>query len=168
MKKSFLNLLYLILLAPVFTLAFSFKADRSNFSGSWKLNEGKSELGQFGAYATRTIKVNQANDSIAIERTAPSFTGSDYTYKETLTYDSKQVENVLFDTNKKKSSGKWSDDGQAFTITFTLYLDFNGQTNEINGTETWSLSDGGKTLVSHAKSSSSFGDSETKAVYEKQ
>jgi hypothetical protein len=46
-------------------------------------------------------------------------------------------------------------------------LDFNGQTTEIKGTETWILSDGGKTLVSQNNYSSSFGDNNAKGVYEK-
>jgi hypothetical protein len=168
MKKSFLKPLLVFLLAPAFLLAFTSKPDRAIFSGQWKLNEGKSDLGQFSQYATRTIKTNQTNDSISIERTAPSFTGEDYSYKETLTYDGKQSECTLFGNSKKKSSAKWSDDGQMFTITYILSLDINGQVTDINGTEEWTLSDGGKTLVSHSKSSSSFGDLETKAVYEKQ
>ena len=62
---------------------------------------------------------------------------------------------------------KWSDGGQTFTMTYTMLLDFNGQTNEIKGVETRTLADGGKTLISQNNSTSSFGDLATKAVYEK-
>jgi len=50
------------LIAPVILLAFTTKPDKANFTGEWKLNEGKSELGQFAPYAPRTIKVTQAAD----------------------------------------------------------------------------------------------------------
>jgi hypothetical protein len=63
---------------------------------------------------------------------------------------------------------KWSDDGQALTISYTLLLDFNGQTTEVKGAEVWTLSDGGKTLASQNNSSSSFGDVQAKGIYEKQ
>jgi hypothetical protein len=156
-----------LFIAPAFLLSFNIKADRANFSGDWSLNEGKSDLGQFGNYAPRKIKVDQKNDSITISKTAPSFNGDDVTITETLSFDGKETESTVFGTSKRKASAKWSDDGQALTITYDLMLDFNGQTTEIKGTETWTLSDGGKTLLSQNNSSSSFGDIAAKGVYEK-
>lgn len=156
------------LLALFIFSAFTIKSERANFSGHWQLNESKSELGQFANYATKTIQADQQESSIAISRTAASFNGDDMTTKEVLTFDGKEVETVLFGESKKKATASWSDDGQMLTITYTLLLDFNGQTNEISGKETWTLADDGKTLISQNKSSSSFGDLETKAVYEKQ
>ena len=168
MKKHFLRSISFFLLAPIFLFAFVAKPDHANFSGEWKLNEGKSDLGQFANFAIRTIKANQTNDSIQIARTAPSFNGGDATTNETLTFDGKQSESSLFGNSKKKASAAWSDDGQALTITYTLSLDFNGQTTEVSGKEKWTLSDGGKTLTLENNSSSSFGDLSTKSVYEKQ
>lgn len=168
MRKHFLNSLSVFLLAPIFLFAFVSKPDHANFSGEWKLNESKSDLGQFANFATRTIKTNQTSDSIQIARTAPSFTGEDYTTSETLSYDGKETESNLFGNSKKKASSKWSDDGRSLTITYTLYLDFNGQTTEISGKEKWTLSDGGNTLTLENNSTSSYGDLATKAVYEKQ
>jgi hypothetical protein len=168
MRKHFLRNISVPILAASILFAFTIKPDHANFSGEWKLNEGKSELGQFANFATRTIKANQTNDSIQIARTAPSFTGEDYTTTETLSYDGKETESSLFGNSKKKASSKWSDDGQSLTITYTLSLDFNGQTTEISGKEKWTLSDGGKTLTLENNSSSSFGDLSTKSVYEKQ
>lgn len=168
MKKPFLKPIVFFLIAPAIFFAFTSKPDRANFSGDWKLNAGKSDLGQFADWATRTIKADQKADAISISRTAPSFEGGDRTTVEVLTFDGKEVETTLFGTSKKKSIAKWSEDGQTLTITYTLFLDFNGETNEIKGTETWTLADGGKTLVSQINSSSSFGDLATKAIYEKQ
>ena len=142
--------------------------DRANFSGEWKLNEGKSDLGQLAPYATRIFKVKQTDDSISFARTAPTFTGEEFTAMETLSFDGKESESNLAGTSKKKASAKWSDDGQTLTINYTLLLDFNGQVTEVKGTETLSFSDGGQTLVSQSSSSSSFGDFTTKAVYDKQ
>jgi hypothetical protein len=155
------------LITPAIFLAFTSLPDKANFSGEWKLNETKSDLGQFGPYAPRTIKVQQKADSIMISKTAPGFNGEDVTLTETLPFDGKEVESTVFGTSKRKASAKWSDDGQSLTITYNLALDFNGQTTEIKGTETWTLADGGKTLVSQNNSSSSFGDIQAKGVYEK-
>lgn len=168
MKLPFLKQFFILLLAPAFLLSFTNKPDHANFSGDWKLNEGKSDLGQFANYATRSIKTMQDNDSITIARTAPSFNGDDFTSHETLTFDGKECQSNLFGESKKMASVKWADDGQSFTITYKLMLDFNGQQNEIDGTEKWSMADDGKTLVLENNSSSSFGDLSTKAVYDKQ
>lgn len=168
MKKSFLKNITAFLLASIVLFAFIAKPDHANFSGEWKLNEGKSDLGQFANFAVRTVKADQKDDSITISRTAPSFTGENYTTTETLSYDGKESESNLFGNSKKKASAKWSDDGQSLMITYTLSLDFNGQTTEVSGKEKWTLADGGKTLTLENNSTSSFGDLATKAVYEKQ
>jgi hypothetical protein len=168
MRKSFLKLFTFILIAPAFLFSFTSLSEKANFSGYWKLNGSKSELGQFGDYATRVIKAEQKDESIIIDRTAASFTGGDFTSTETLTFDGKVSESNLAGSSTKKATLKWAEDGQTFTITFTLFLDFNGQSMEVTGSEIWTLSDGGKTLTSVSKSSSSFGDNTIKAVYEKQ
>lgn len=158
----------ILLIAPAFLLSFTFKADHANFSGEWKLNESKSELGQMARFATRVIKADQKDDSIIIAQTAPSFNGEDRTLTETLTYDGKETETSLFGNSKRRSGAKWSDDGKKLIINYTLELDFGGQTSEVKGTETWNLSDDGKTLTVQINSSSSRGDFSSKAVYDKQ
>ncbi|HEV8282791.1 MAG TPA: hypothetical protein VGQ09_00700 [Chitinophagaceae bacterium] len=165
--KSFSKKLLAFLFAPALFLSFTSMPDKVNFSGEWKLNEGKSDLGQFAAFAPRKIKVEQKDDAITIAKTSPSFNGDDVTISETLPFDGKEVETTIFGNSKRKASAKWSDDGQTLTITFNLLLDFNGQTNEVKGTETWTLGDGGKTLVSQNNSTSSFGDLAAKGIYEK-
>ena len=79
-------------------VSFSHKADRANFSGSWALNEGKSDFGQRGArFATKTIKAEQKSDAITITRTTPSFQGGDdVTTTETLGFDGKEVQSEGF------------------------------------------------------------------------
>jgi len=165
--NTFLKRLSACLIAPALLLAFTSLPDKVNFSGEWKLNESKSDLGQFAAFAPRKIKVEQKDDAITISKTAPSFSGEDVTVAETLPFDGKEVETTVMGTSKRKASAKWSDDGQTLTITFNLVLDFNGQTNEVKGTETWVLADGGKTLISQNNSSSTWGDLQAKGVYEK-
>ena len=162
-----LSKLLTLLIVPAILFSFKTLPDKTNFSGEWKLNEGKSDLGQFAQFAPRTIKVSQTADSITISKTAPSFNGDDVTLTETLPFDGKEVESTIFGNSKRKASAKWSDDGQTLTITFNLMLDFNGQQTEVKGTETWTLADGGKTLISQNNSSSSFGDLQAKGVYEK-
>lgn len=165
--KKYISKISIGALALVVLFAFTIYPEKTDFSGTWQLNESKSDLGQFASFATRTIKADQKADAIAISRTAPSFDGGENTATETLTFDGKEAESTLFGSSKKVATIKWADDGKSFTINFKLHLDFNGQTNEVTGTEVWKLSDDGKMLTTENNSSSSFGDLATKAVYEK-
>lgn len=165
MKSPFKRILSL-LSAPVLLLSFASLPDRANFSGEWKLNEGKSELGDFGRFAARTIKIDQLPDAITVSRTAPSFNGDDVTTTETLSFDGKESETTVFGGAKKKSAAKWSDDSQSLSITYSIAFERNGQTSEFKGTETWTLTkEGSFSLVT--VSSSPRGESTTKAIYEK-
>ena len=138
-----------------------------NFSGEWTLNKGQSELGEFGEnIAPKKITINSADNSIDIERLSPTFEGGEYTIKETLTFDGKETEVKLTGNNKKKSSAKWSADGQSMLVSSIINWEFNGEMTEIKVEETWKLTPDGKlSLIS--VSNSSFGTLEMKMIYDK-
>jgi hypothetical protein len=167
MKKFFPGQLLSFLIAPAILLSVASMPDRANFSGEWKLNEGKSELGDFGGrFAARAIKVEQKEDAISIARTTPGFNGGDpVTTTMTLTFDGKETESTGFGGSKRKSTAKWSEDGQTFTINHTTLFERDGQTSEFKSTETWTLKDGSLSIVT--VSSSPRGESTTKALYDK-
>ena len=168
MNLSLFKKIFSLLVISAFLLSFTSNNYKTNFTGNWKLNESKSDLGQFAQFAVRTIKADQQQDSIRVTRTSPSFNGDDMTISETLTYDGKETETTVFENSKRKSTAKWSDDGQKLNVNYTLLLDFNGQSMEIKGTEAWTLSTDGKTLTVQISSSSPQGDFSSKAVYDKQ
>jgi len=126
-----------------------------DFSGEWKLNESKSDMGQFAPIVPLKIKAEQKADALTITKTSPGFDGgSEVVASETLRFDGKDAEtNVAPGNSKRKASAKWSADGQTLTITYTLMLDFNNQTTEVKGTTN--------------TSTSSFGENTYKGVYEK-
>ena len=166
MKKSAMQLLF-SLVATILVSSFNWKSDRVNFSGEWKLNENKSELGTFDRRMVATIlKVEQNADAIIITRTSPSFNGDENTTSsETLSFDGKEIESTGFGNSKKKSSAKWSADAQTLIISYTLLFERNGQTFEVKGVVTWSIKDGSLNVVT--VSSSPRGETTTKAVYDK-
>jgi len=168
MKLSSLKKLLTLVLFSIFLFAFTSKNYRTNFTGAWKLNESKSELGQFAQFAVRTIKADQKEESITVTRTSPSFNGDEMTISETLSYDGKETETTVFENSKRKSTAKWSDDGNTLTVKYVLLLEFNGQSMEIKGTEAWTLSADGKALTVQINSSSPQGEFSSKAVYDKQ
>ena len=162
----------LLSLLVVSAFLFSFsppKVYQTDFSGSWSLNENKSELGQFGARgAASKIVAEQKGNDITVTRTSTSFQGETLTSTETLTADGKTSESAFAGTGKKKSTMKWSADGQTLTITYSIALDFNGQSLELSGVETWSLGADGKTLSLQTTLTTPQGEIATKAVYDKQ
>ena len=169
MNRYISTKLLLVFLLPAFLLSFTAQPYKANYGGSWKLNEQKSELGEFGArIAPKKLKIDQKDDQIVISRTGTGFNGEEYTTVETITFDGKPAEMTIFETSKKKSTIKWSEDGNSFTISYVLTLNFNGETNEINGTETWSLTNDGKTVIAETKSSGPQGEFTMKVAYDKE
>jgi len=167
MKKLFFNKVLYALLIPA-AMLFSFKvSDRVNFSGEWKLDEAKSDLGNFKNFAARTIKVDQKETEITISRTSPGFNGGEPVVRTaTLTYDGKVSESTGFGGSKIKSTAKWSDDGQSLTINSSFVFERDGQTNEFKSTETWTLAKEG-TLSLITNSSTPNGDITSTAIYGK-
>lgn len=141
----------------------------ANFTGEWKLNEEKSELGQFGArMAARTVRVTSSDEQVSVERVSVNQNGDQVERKETLTFDGKETESTGgFGNSKRKATAKWSDDGKSMIIDAVLTFDRNGETMEIKQKETWTLSEDGQTLTVLSHSSSSFGDNDMKLVYNK-
>lgn len=163
-----LKKLSILLVAPAFLLSFLSMPERANFGGQWKLNEGKSELGEFGGFAPKSIKVEQKQDAITITQ-VNAFNGEEMTRTETLTFDGKETETAGgFGNAKRKSTAKWSDDEKTLTVNFVLKIEFNGETNELKGTEKYSLSSDGKSLTLQSNSAGPQGDISSKAVYDKQ
>jgi hypothetical protein len=169
---NIVSLRKLLVFLVVSAIFFSFKpvAENADFSGKWKLNEGKSNFGEFGArFAPKAITVEQKADAITIAKEVTTFNGEDVTRTETLTFDGKVTESAGgFGNSKRKSTAKWSADGKALTISYTLSFEMNGETNEITGKETWTKSDDGKTFSLKTDSSSPQGEISTTAVYDKQ
>ena len=158
-----------MLLAIIMTACsfLSVNAQRADFSGVWKLDESKSELGEFSGRAALSVKAEQKADAITVTKTIPGFNGGDpVTTTVTLTFDGKVAESEGFGGAKRKSTAKWSDDGKTLTISSNMVLERDGQSFEIKSTENWTLTkDGWLSIVTN--SSSPRGEMTIKAVYTK-
>lgn len=138
-----------------------------NFTGEWKLNEQKSELGEFGNFAPRKIKIDSKNDSLSYERTVTNQSGEEVIISMKLRFDGKETEGVAFGNSKRKSIAKWSDDGQSLLVNSTILFDQDGQITEIKVNEVWKLIENGSILTIESNSSSSFGDNSMKMMFDK-
>ena len=164
--KKLASLLFLSVVLFAFRPAQTLQTD---FSGTWKLNENKSELGQFGARGVPSkIVIEQKADAISLTKTATSFQGDETTGTEMLTFDGKESESVFLGTSKKKSSIKWSADGKEMVVTSNIAFEMQGQTIDISSVENWSLSADGKTIAVSSKINTPQGEIATKSVFDKQ
>ncbi|HMP91442.1 MAG TPA: hypothetical protein PKD90_01110 [Phnomibacter sp.] len=169
MKTKIAIFRMLLLAVPAALLmAFTTLPDYANFSGDWKLNEGKSELGEFGGRGVATaLKVEQKADAITITRTTQGFGGNGPVNNTvTMTFDGKVTESEGFMGSKRKSSASWSADGKTLTISNQMNFERDGQSMEIKGTEVWTLGADG-TLIINNTTASQMGEFSTKAIYNK-
>ncbi len=137
-----------------------------DFSGNWVLNESKSDLGQFGARMARKLTITADANGLTSDRTINGQNG-EMKMTDKLAFDGKETESTFFGENKKKSTAKWSADGQSLAVNWVAAFENNGDKMEIKGAETWKLSDGGATLTIESTSTSSYGTFTTKCVYDK-
>ena len=165
MKTFLFGKLFIALLAFAMIIGSSASAQRTVFSGDWKLDESKSELGESGGRVPRSIKTEQKEDAITVTRTTPGFNGGDpVTNTIILTFDGKIVESEGFGGSKRKSTAKWSDDGKTLTISSTTIFERDGQSFEFKSTENWTVTADGLLAIA-TNSTSPRGDSSTKAIY---
>lgn len=166
-KLLFGKKLYSLLIPVVILFSSATTADKVDFSGNWKLDESKSDLGNFGGFVARSFKVEQKNDAITFTKTTPGFNGGDpVTLTYTLSYDGKVTEAEGFGGSKIKYTAKMSEDGKTLIVNSNATFERDGQTNEFKSTETWTITKDGLLSV-ETQTSSSFGESTTKAIYTK-
>jgi hypothetical protein len=164
--KKIASLLFLSVLLFAFRPVQILQTD---FSGTWKLNENKSELGQFGARGVPSkIVIEQKADGISLTKTATSFQGEESTGTELLSFDGKESESLFLGTSKKKSALKWLADGKEMVISSNIAFEMQGQTIDISSVENWSLSADGKTISVSSKINTPQGEIATKSVFDKQ
>jgi hypothetical protein len=158
-------------LALLVTLSCSFtgvSVYQSNYSGTWVLNEGKSELGQMGRAAPSKIVIDQKTDAISITKTQMGMDGSPANTTEVLS-DGKEVESSVFNGNaKRKATLKWAADGNTFTVKANTAISANGNTFDISSVESWSLGADGKTMTMSNAITTPQGEILLKCVYDKQ
>jgi hypothetical protein len=160
-QRLFVTLASLIVMIPL--CSFAAKPD---FSGQWTLNESKSNLGEGRIFSAANMKVTQEGNTLTIERTRTGRNGEARTTSETLTMDGK--ENISEGENRTSSTTvTWSEEGSTLTIKSKRGFNRQGETFEMNTTETWSLSGDGKTLTIQSDSSSAMGDRSATLVYDK-
>ncbi len=152
MKKIAILLSALILT----TVAFA----QTDFSGSWKLNNSKSKLGE-RSFAPKEVVITQNGNDLSIESHSV-FQDREITRTNKYTLDGKECVNEGFRETEIKSTTVWSDDKKSLKILSKFAM----QNGEMNMTAVYKID--GANLVIDSSSSSSRGDRSETQVYDKQ
>lgn len=141
---------------------------QTDFSGTWTLNESKSETGQYGTRGLpKKIVITQNDKNVTITKTTNSMGGGENTYTEALAPDGKEVESTVSNNGKRKAKMNWEEDGKQFDIHFTIAMSMQGQAVEFQGLEKWTLSEDGKTLYISFDVTTPQGSFSVKGAYDK-
>lgn len=143
-------------------------AAQTNFAGNWALNESKSNFGdsQFRR-ASSAMVVTQDAKVLTVESTRQGRDGAETKTTAKYNLDGSVSENPGRNTTRK-STVSWSADKSVMTITSTMTMDRNGQSQEVKSSEIWKLAEGGKMLlVDNVRTNMEGNEVKTTAAYDK-
>ena len=134
---------------------------KSDFSGTWKLNTGKSDFGAMPPPDTMTQKITHQDPSLKASVASTGGMNGDMSYDMSYTTDGKECVNKVGES-EFKSTLKWDGDD--------LVVDTKGSFggNEFTAKGRWTLSGDGKILTVTQHFTSAMGEGDIKEVFEKQ
>jgi hypothetical protein len=154
------RLLTSVLILTALTVS-ALAADKPNFSGDWKLNIEKSNMGPLPPPTTYTRKVTQGADSVTIEDTQTGTALGDQ--HDTRTYKTDGTE-ITYQVNGADVKGALTWDGDAIVINSKASI----QGMEFTIKDRVTLGEGGKTLTDTVHISTGQGDIDLTMLFEKQ
>jgi hypothetical protein len=152
----------LLILPALLLISVVVSAQAPNFSGTWKLNAGKSKLNEQFSLGPKEIIIDQKGNDLNIEKHS-SMMDQEFITKDKLTLDGKESINTGFQDSKKKTTCAWSEDKKSLK---SVSVQSIGDGGDMTHTEIFKI-DGGS-LVIESTASSSFGDLVETLVYDKQ
>ncbi len=138
-----------------------------DFSGSWTLDQSKSELGDTGGgrrggMVAPKLTVTQQEGKLTVATVRRGRDGGETPVTLVYTLDGKESRNGS-ENRSTVSVAKWSEDGKSLTIDSEATFSREGQQFTMKSTEVWVLVDGA--LVIEAVRTTARGDFTTRAVY---
>jgi len=162
--RNFKHLIMAVILSFLALPAISFAGGNTDFSGTWIINEAKSDAAEGRSMRSPELVVTQDGNNLTIERSFKTRDGEIRKRSQTVTLDGKEIT----DESERRTiiaSTSWSEDG-SLSIKSLMKFSRQGETMEVNTSETWTLDKGGKTLTIDYAVSSSRGDRSATLVYD--
>ncbi len=136
-------------------------ADKTNFSGNWKLNLDKSDLGPIPPPTSMREQIEHKDPDLKVRTIVVGGPQGDLDYEAKYTTDGKESSN-RFGGQTAKSAASW----EGALLVIHTAANFGGQDVTIKGT--WSLSADGKILKQSSHVSSPQGQFDSVYVFEKE
>jgi hypothetical protein len=133
---------------------------KSDFTGTWKADTGKSDFGPMPPPDSFTEKIVQADPTIKVNVAQTGGQG-DMTYDMVYTTDGKECVNHVMD-NEFKTTLKWDGDD----LVADTKGSFDG--NDFTAKDRWTLSNAGKTMTVTRHIITAMGEFDMKVIMEKQ
>ena len=142
--------------------------EKTNYSGTWNLNNEKSQIGEGGGWMLTTkLTIKQEETKMTIDRVTKRRSGEETTSTEIITLDGVECQNTIGE-RQKTSAATWSEDGASLTISSKMVFEREGNKMEITSTEIWKLTEEGKCLSNDYTSQSPRGERKATYVYDKE
>ena len=139
--KSILSLISLLFFLTSIT-AFAQKTD---FSGEWKINKEKSLLSDSQLFLSR-IKIQLKADSLLTTRVYENANGEEYPFDENLSLDGKEGKIVIFEMPRKSTATR-SDNNTAILINSSTTFNGNNGQEDMVASESWKVQSEGNILA---------------------
>lgn len=151
------NIVFIVALAFLSATAFGQKV---NFSGDWKLNESKSELGYEFSLAPKSMKLEQTKKTLDVTSVS-EWDGQEIESKSHYTLDGEVSENVGFAESVTKSTASFD------KKTGLLKIVTNGSVEGMDYTLTQTMSMKEDMMVIESEAASDMGEMVETFVFEK-
>ena len=148
-------------IAILYAGAMSAGASRPDFTGTWKLNLSKSDLGPMPPPSAMTLAIIQKDPELKVTTKISGGPQGDLDYDAKYTTDGKESINRLAGRDAR-SKANWEGD----TLTIDTKADFGGV--DVDILSRWNLSEGGKVLKQTAHVTTAQGNFDPSYVFEKQ
>ena len=166
-KRTFLFKLLSVTFILMVALPFltNAQAGKPNFTGTWAINEEKSNLGDGPRMGGGDFTAKQEGNLMTVERTFTNRDGQTMTSIMKYTLDGKESLNTS-QRGDSKSVANWSADGKTLTISTSRTFNMNGETRTMQSVEIWTMTDP-KTINIQSTMTTPNGERKLTMVYDK-
>lgn len=140
---------------------------RVNFTGTWLLDEERSDFGRGGASSAPTkLEISQTDTSLHLRSTRVLEFIDDQLTEESLALDGTESKSE-FMNSPRVTTAALSDGDRALKLHSTISLNWGAPGSKIVTDETWTLLDRGRFLSIHRVAQSPSGQQESTLIYER-
>ncbi len=138
-----------------------------DFSGTWVLNEDRSDLGRMGAgMAPARLEVAQQGTGLSVKTTRVVEYADDQVTEEKLVLDGSESKSE-FMNSPRVTTAQLAEGGREIVIDSVTTFNFGGPPSKMTSRDAWTLTDGGKELSIKRHVSSPRGEQNMTLVFSK-